>query len=77
MWWRYGAILNFVLESFCSVYTLLQAHKGNNKHNARNVAAFRYGNKNYRQIAMMNSVTLRQGRDPRTVPTKDGSRDSG
>ena len=45
----------------------LQAHKGNNKQNALNVAAFRYGNKNYRQIAMMNSVTLRQVRDPRTL----------
>ena len=38
----------------------LKAHKGNNKQNALNTAAFRYGNKNYRQIAMMNSVTLRQ-----------------
>ena len=38
----------------------LQAHKGNAKQNAVNFASFRYGNKNYRQIAMMNSVTLRQ-----------------
>ena len=38
----------------------LQAHKDGSKPNAITTSSFRYGNKNYRQIAMMNSVTKRQ-----------------